>query len=215
MLEIRKYTKNELSAVLGTNTKQGIDRKLQRYGVEFVSTGRGQNLMYEIHEVPNRFNLYCITEIGMSASVNFEKLKYFCYYLFCDENFADFPIVEMEAIMSEDGVHVSRQAISNWINRLSRIGYIHIDKKTDCVYYAITKSEDDKKHYKEISQEVYCKGWNLYWSNKNISGTNAAYKMMYDYVGGHPYKRPKITENIFYSDQIQKLIELVNESFLE
>ena len=63
MLEIRKYTKNELSAVLGTNNKQGIDRKLQRYGVEFVSYGWGQNLMYEIQEIPNRFKLYCITEI--------------------------------------------------------------------------------------------------------------------------------------------------------
>ena len=38
MLEIRKYTKNELSAVLETNTKQGIDRKLQRYGVEFAES---------------------------------------------------------------------------------------------------------------------------------------------------------------------------------
>ena len=59
MLEIRKYTKNELSAVLGTNNKQGIDRKLQRYGVEFVSTGRGQNLIYEIQELSDRFKLSC------------------------------------------------------------------------------------------------------------------------------------------------------------
>ena len=215
MLEIRKYTKNELSAVLGTNNKQGIDRKLQRYGVEFVSTGWGQNLMYEIQEVPDRFKLYCITEMGMSSLVNFEKFKYFCYYLFCDETFANFPIVEMEVILSEDGVHVSRQTISNWVDRLSRIGYIHIDRNTECIYYAITKTADGKKHYKEILREVYCKGWNMYWSNKSKIGTNAAYKMMYDYVGGHPYKRPKITENIFYSEQIQKLIELVNESFLE
>ena len=81
---------------------------------------------------------------------------------------------------------VSRQTISNWIDRLSRIGYIHIDKNTECVYYAITKTADGKKHYKEILREVYCKGWNLYWSNKNEVGTNTAYKMMYDYVGGHP-----------------------------
>jgi len=215
MLEIRKYTKNELSALLETNTKQGIDRKLQRYGIKFVSTGRGQNLMYEIQEVPDRFKLYCITEMGMSAVVNFEKFKYFCYYLFCDETFANFPIVEMEVIMSEDAVHVSRQTISNWLNRLSRIGYIHFDKTTECIYYAITKTPDGKKHYKEILQEVYCKGWNLYWSNKSKIGTNAAYTKMYDYVGGHPYKHPKIDQNIVCSEKIQKLIELVNESFLE
>ena len=215
MLEIRKYTKNELSAVLGTNDKQGIDRKLQRYGVEFVYTGRGQNLMYEIQKVPDRFKLFCITEMGISANADFTKLRNFCYYIFCDDKFAELPIVEMERIMSEDGVHVSRQTISNWIDRLSRVGYIYIDKNTECVYYAITKTADGKKHYKEILQEVYCKGWNLYWSNKNKVGTNTAYKMMYDYVGGHPYKRPKITENIFYTEQIQKLIELVNETFLE
>ena len=215
MLEIRKYTKNELSTVLETNTKQGIDRKLERYGVKFVSNGWGQNLMYEIQEIPNRFKVYCITEMGMSPLVNFEKFKYFCYYLFCDETFANFPIVEMEVIMSEDGVHVSRQIISNWLNRLSRIGYIHFDKTTECIYYAITKTADGKKHYKEILQEVYCKGWNLYWSNKSKIGTNAAYTKMYNYVGGHPYKHPKIDQNIVYSKKIQKLIELVNESFLE
>ena len=215
MLEIRKYTKNELSAVLETNTKQGIDRKLQRYGVKFVSNGWGQTLMYEIQEVPDRFKLYCITEMGMSSLVNFEKFKCFCYYLFCDETFANFPIVEMEVIMSEDAVHVSRQTISNWLNRLSRIGYIHFDKTTECIYYAITKTPDGKKHYKEILQEVYCKGWNLYWSNKSKIGTNAAYTKMYDYVGGHPYKHPKIDQNIVCSEKIQKLIELVNESFLE
>ena len=215
MLEIRKYTKNELSAVLGTNTKQGIDRKLERYEVEFVSNGWGQNLMYEIQEIKNPFKLYCITEIGMSASVNFEKFKYFCYYIFCDENFANFPIVEMEVIMSEDGIQVSRQTISNWLDRLKTVGYIHIDKKSECVYYAITKTPDGKKHYKEVEQERYCKGWNIYWSNKNKLGTNTAYKKMYDYVGGHPYKHPKITENAFCSEQIQKLVELVNESFLE
>ena len=77
MLEIKKYTKNELSAVLGTNSKQSIDRKLQRYGIVFVSTGRGQSLIYDIQEVPDRFKLYCIMVMGMSASVNFEKFKYF------------------------------------------------------------------------------------------------------------------------------------------
>ena len=214
MLEIKKYTMSEISAELGTNTKQGIDRKLERYGVKFVSTGRGQSLIYEIQEIQDRFKLYCITEVGMSASVNFEKFKCFCYYLFCDDNFADFPIVEMEVIMSDDGVPVSRQTISNWIERLNSVGYIHTDKQSDCSYYAITKLPNGRKHYTEIPQEKYCKGWNIYWSNKSQIGTNAAYTKMYDYVGGHPYKRPKLIENVFYSDEIQRLIDLINESCL-
>ena len=215
MLEIREYTKNELSAVLGTNTKQGIDRKLQRYGIRYVSTGRGQRLKYEILEVPDGFKLFCITEFGMSANVNFEKFKYFCYYLFCDETFADFPIVKMEEIMSEDGVHVSRQTISNWLEHLSRINCISFDRRGDCIYYAIIKVPSGEKIYKEIPRERYIKGWNIYWRNSNKMGSFAAYSKMYDYVGGHPYKHPIIMENAFYSEKIKKLIELMNESFLE
>lgn len=215
MLEIKNYPISELSAVLGTNGKQNIDRKLERYGVKFVSTGSGQSRIYEIKEITNSFKLYCIIEMGMSAGVDFEKFKYFCYYIFCDESFADFPIVEMETIMSEDGVHVSRQTISNWMNRLSEIGYIHFDKNVDCIYYAITKTPDKKKHYAEISQEIYCKGWSLYWSNKEKIGTDAAYREMYNCVGGHPYKHPRIDKNGFYSEKIEELIDLISESFLE
>lgn len=214
MLEIRKYTKNELSAVLGTNTKQGIDRKLQRYGVEFVSTGWGQNLMYEIQEVPDRFKLFCITEMGISASADFTKLRNFCYYIFCDDEFAELPIVEMERIMSEDGVPMARQSISKWIEYLERIDYISLNK-TDCKYYAITKTPDNQKHYTEISKELYCKGWALYWKTRNIEGTNTAYQKMFDLIGGHPCKRPKMEHNAIYQKEIEKLIELVNESFLE
>lgn len=53
MIEIREYTKEEISDILHTNGKQGIDRKLNRYGIEFTSNGRGANLMYSINKITN------------------------------------------------------------------------------------------------------------------------------------------------------------------
>ena len=61
MLEPRDYTKNEISGILGTKDKQGIDRKLQRYGVDFTSTGRGENRVYTIKNIPFPFKVFCIT----------------------------------------------------------------------------------------------------------------------------------------------------------
>ncbi len=216
MLEIRKYTKDELSAILGSNAKQNIDRKLQRYGVEFVSSGSGQNLTYEITDIPDRFKLYCITEMNIPASVNFEKFKYFCYYMLCDDSFSAFPVVEMQRIMSADGVQVSRQTISNWLRYLSRIGYIHRDRNAECIYYSISKTPDGKKHYTEIPKETYSKGWQTYWTikNKNEKDAGLAYIKMYNYVGGHPYKHPKIDQNAVYTKEIEILIEIMNDSFL-
>lgn len=49
MLEInRTYTKPELSQMLGTRSRQGIDRKLIRYGVGFEASGRGESAVYTI-----------------------------------------------------------------------------------------------------------------------------------------------------------------------
>lgn len=214
MLEIKKYTKNELSAVLGTNTKQAIDRKLRRYGAVFESTGRGKNLTYEIKEIPDIFKFYCITELNIPLSVNFEKFKCFCYYLLCDETFASFPIIEMQRIMSADGVQISRQTISNWIRYLSKAGYVALSI-SEFTYYAITKTEDDIKHYTEITKEKYSKGWGIYWDVKEKYNAGLAYKLMSDYVGGHPYKRPKIEHNIFYTKELEILIDLVNDWFLK
>lgn len=47
MLEIgRSYSKTEMTQILATKSKQGIDRKLSRYGVEFDVCGRGEKAIY-------------------------------------------------------------------------------------------------------------------------------------------------------------------------
>ena len=43
MLERRAYGIAELRELFGTKAKQGIDRKLEGYGIEFSSSGRADN----------------------------------------------------------------------------------------------------------------------------------------------------------------------------
>lgn len=136
MIEIREYTKEEISAILHTNKKQGIDRKLNRYGIEFTSNGRGANLMYSINKITNPFKVYCITELELSANVDFEKFKYFCLYFLCDDEFQTYPIVEMEQRLRNSGIGISRQTISKSIRYFERLNYVTIFKN-DCIYYAI------------------------------------------------------------------------------
>jgi hypothetical protein len=47
MLEIgRTYPKPELSLIFNTRDKQGLDRKLTRYGIVFDVCGRGERATY-------------------------------------------------------------------------------------------------------------------------------------------------------------------------
>ena len=89
MLEVRKYSIAELSTILGSTGKQAIDRKLERYGVEYTSTGRGQSLVYDITKISDPFKVYCITKLGIPAQANFEKIRNLYYYFFCDEKNLD------------------------------------------------------------------------------------------------------------------------------
>ena len=45
MIEVRDYSKAELSAILRTRNKQQIDNKLNNYDIEFFSTGSGNSFM--------------------------------------------------------------------------------------------------------------------------------------------------------------------------
>lgn len=213
MIEIGKYTKAEISDILHTNGKQGIDRKLNRYGIEFTYSGRGANLMYSINKITNPFKVYCITELGLSANVDFEKFKYFCMYFFCDDRFSAYPIIAMEQILRKDGVLISRQTISKSIHYFERLNYVAVFKD-ECTYYAVNKLANDEKTYTEITKEKYSKGWHIYWEMKEEYGVSAAYYKMREYIGGHPCKSPKIEQNAFYLKEIETLISLITDSFL-
>ena len=213
MLEVKEYKKCEIAEILKTKEKQGIDRKLTRYGVDFTSRERGEDRIYTIKKVPNIFKMYCITELGMPSNSPFDRLKYLFYRLLNDDAFAALPIVKMEVVLKKEGKYLANGTIGKWVRFLQKINYIHLSKENG-ICYAITKTPDQKKHYREIQREVYNKGWSIYWQSVNRYGSRIAYERMFEHVGGHPYRRLKIEHNIICLAEINKLIDVINEDFL-
>ena len=74
MLKVGKYPIGELKKLLGTADKQGIDRKLTRYGVAFSSTGWADSRVYDITNIPDPFRLYCVLMLGIPAQADFDKM---------------------------------------------------------------------------------------------------------------------------------------------
>ena len=120
MLEIRDYSITELRELLGTTDKQGIDRKLTGYGVEFSSAGWADNRIYTITAIPDPFKMYAITKLGIPAQADFTKIRNLYFYFFCVDGFADWPMTEMEAILEEDGKRISPKTISKWLHYLEQ-----------------------------------------------------------------------------------------------
>ena len=208
MLEVRKYSIAELSAILGSTGKQAIDRKLVRYGIEYTSSGWADNRVYEIKHIPDPFKVYCITKLGIPAQANFEKIRNLYYYFFCDEGFADLPLIEMAEYLEAEGVPQSRQCVTKWIEYLRHLDYIGFTN-TDCKYYAIEKTPSKVKICHEITREEYCQAWAIYHRNKIEHGSYYAYALMYNTLGGHPYKKPIYYQNAIMAQEIQELIDII------
>ena len=94
MLKVGKYPIGELKKLLGTADKQGIDRKLTRYGVAFSSTGWADSRVYDITNIPDPFRLYCVLMLGIPAQADFAKIRNLYYYFFCVEGFTELPLIQ-------------------------------------------------------------------------------------------------------------------------
>lgn len=215
MLEKRTYPIAELEKILGSVGKQNIDRKLARYGIGFSSDGYGRERIYTITDIPDTFKTYAITKLGIPAQADFTKIRNLYYFVFCGEGFTDTPLVEMERILEAEGAKVARQTITKWMDYLQRINYITFNN-FDCKYYAIKKDPlTNIKTYEEIDAETYKKGWSIYHSNKEKLGSSCAYSLMYNIVGGHPFKKPAMVENALCQQEIEELIDVIKESLIE
>ena len=73
MIELKKYTIHEMSAILNSKGKQAIERKLKGYDIEFITSGRGDDVVFEITAIQNKFKVFCITEFNMPAQCGFER----------------------------------------------------------------------------------------------------------------------------------------------
>lgn len=215
MLELRTYTKDEITGILDTTDRQGVKRKLDGYGVEYTIEG-WKNYTLTITAINDPFRLFCITTLGIPAQADFDKLKILYYHLFCSPEFSTYPYEVMASKLKEEGKTdpPSNKTIGKWVAYLGKIDFFAFDKE-DGIYYAIQKGKDGMRICEEISKERYCTGWHIYWEYKTKEGTDAAYYRMFNYVGGHPYRKPKMKENAIYQKEIEQLIDILNTEYLK
>ena len=133
MLELRAYGKPELSEMFSTRDMEGLQRKLNRYGVVFDVQGRGENAVITIREIADPFKLYCITELGFDGRTDFMKVRNFLHYFFNDDEFMAMPDEVKEHRMRKQGQNVSRQTIASYIAKLDSKNLI--DRNTNNFIY--------------------------------------------------------------------------------
>lgn len=208
MLEVGKvYTKPEMTHILGTKAKQGIDRKLERYGITFSVSGKGERAVYEIQKIQDPFKVFAITELGFDASTDFRKLRNFYFYYFNDEEFMAMPDEVKESRMRKEGKDISRQTIANYTAKLEAHDLIN-RYSPDYIYYFAYKGKQ-----RIVQREEYSKAWREYWAKLN-AGVNY-YKAMDDMIfiyGGVARKQAIPQINGIYNKQIEYMLSLIQQS---
>lgn len=208
MLEVGKvYTKPEMTHILGTKAKQGIDRKLERYGITFSVSGKGERAVYEIQKIRDPFKVFAITELGFDASTDFRKLRNFYFYYFNDEEFMAMPDEVKESRMRKEGKDISRQTIANYTAKLEAHDLIN-RYSPDYIYYFAYKGEQ-----RIVQREEQSKAWHEYWAKLN-AGVNY-YKAMDDMIftyGGVARKQAIPQINGIYNKQIEYMLSLIQQS---
>ena len=214
MLEIREYKIAELRDIFETRDRQGIRRKLTRYGCKFEETGRGEGVVFNILSAPDEFKVFCITEMNVPAQADFRRMKMFYYAFFEDEDFMNMPDVDKEKYMSDEYEAVSRQTIRNWIRYLERANLIYRDK-FECNYYAINKRSNGDRVVTEISRETYKEGWDVYWKNNKPEESDFAFLAAMEVWGGAVCRTPKNLINGIEWNKIERLKNIIINSIFE
>ena len=208
MLELnRSYTKQELSQMLGTRSKQGIDRKLQRYGVVFSVCGWGDTTTYTIQSISDRFKLYAILDLCCAGNTDFRKLRNVYYHYFEDEVFRAMPDEVKEVRLHEIGEGVSRQAIAGYIKKLENREMI--SRFTDNFIYYFAKGQQQRI----VERAEYLNAWHEYWRDRHfgLDSNEAIFRMFMKYQGvARKQAIPAI--NGIYNKEIEYMLSLTQES---
>ena len=209
MLEIGcEYKKSELTQIFGSKSNQAINRKLDRYGVKFSVVGRGEQAVYKIQQMDDKFKIFAITELGFDANTDFQKLRNFYFYFFNDEEFQTLPDEMKEARMRENNRDISRQTIAKYLDRLVEHNYIAYLGGDDFVYYFAHKGKR-----RTVEKSEYSRAWREYWSDKE-SGMDyytAIYNMIVHY-GGVARKQAVPTVNAIYGKKIDEMLSYIEQS---
>ena len=201
------YSKPELTQMLGTRSKQGIDRKLDRYGVVYEVCGRGERATYTVKGMADPFKVFSITELGFDANTDFTKLRNFYYHFFEDDEFMAMPDEVKEVRMRKMGQDVSRQTIATYTRRLETNNLINRYTK-NYIYYFANKSEQRLCDYTE-----YVEAWHNYWDDieSGLNCYDAIGNMRADY-GGVARKQPIPEINGIYNEKIEYMLSLIQQS---
>ena len=203
-----KYKKSELAQIFGSTSNQAINRKLDRYGVKFSVTGRGEQAVYQIQQIADKFKIFAITELGFDANTDFQKLRNFYFYFFNDEEFQTLPDEMKEARMRENNRDISRQTIAKYEDRLVKYDYIAYLGGDDYIYYFAHKGKR-----RMVERAEYSRAWREYWTDKE-SGMDyyaAIYNMIFHY-GGVARKQAIPTLNAIYLKKIEEMLSYIEES---
>lgn len=207
MLEVgRSYTKPELSAIFGTRNKQGLERKMKRYGIEYVASGRGERTIYKIQKMNDPFKVYAITELDCDANTDFRKLRIFYWYYFNDEIFMAMPDEVKETMLRLDDKTISRQTITNYTQRLVDKNMIERNSN-DFIYYFAHKDTQ-----RLVDRSEYSKAWKEYWEAKRNGADyfDAIYGMI-DKYGGVARKQAIPQINGIYNNDIEFMCHLIQK----
>lgn len=206
MIELRSYGKAELSEILKTSSKEGMTRKLKRWGITFTEAGRGNNLEITITGIADRFKVYCITELDFGANADFQKIRNLYYAFFNDDEFMAMPDEVKEKRMGDDGKPVSRQTIAGYLGKLDAKNLILRNSGEYIYYFALNQNQ------RLVERPEFLKAWHEYWNDIDYGMTSreAISKMIWNY-GGVARKQEKPVINEIYKTEIQFLCDLIQE----
>ena len=215
MLECKDYSLNDLRVYLHTNGKTNTDKKLERYDIQYSiepNPVRRRNPIYHIEKIGDPFRLYCVFDLGFPPQLEFPKFRDVIVYLLNDPDFNWRPMEMMEEYLRKHHHGASRQTIATYIKRLEGLGYVC--GKGDFVYYKVYKHYGIQKH-ELITREEYAAAWRVYWNCRDNGWDSfAAFRSMYNSIGGVPRKQARIIQNAFYGTEIDELNKYACESFL-
>lgn len=207
MLELKTYSYSELSQLFGTRDRQGIQRRLDRYDVEYTVRGRAATAEFTITAIRNPFKLFCIMDLGFAAQTDFYKLKYFIYYLLNDDEFVGLPCEAMQNRLDEDNHLTTRQTIRTYLRKLSDADLINLRSYEYRYYFAICRTQIN------TTRETYSAAWQEYWQlrDEGLLSIDAMQHVIRIY-GGVPRKQEIIEFNGIYNDIREYLNDLACKS---
>ena len=207
MFELKKYSRAEMAAILGTRDRQNMKKKLNSRGIEYTIDGRGEYFTITLTAITDPFKLFCIEKLGFEANTDFRKVRNLYYYYFNDDDFMAMPDEEKEARLTEYGKRVCRQTISKYLSILTKNGYVYMGGSRFIYYFAM----EDKRF--KTDDLTYRKAWREYWLNKDAGmETWEAIAIMKRRYGGVARKHVIPELNAFFLDEINQLNDLVCKS---